>query len=454
MRFRVGTARGSRPIARLGGWVTACAVVATAAIGPAGAETLNEALASAYLSNPTLLAARAELRRTDEQVPQALAGWRPRVEVATGGGVAASQGNNQRATLSSSSGAVYSVDLRVKQLIYNVETPASIRQAEEAVQAERAHLTAVEQDVLTHAAAAYADVLRAQSVLQLNEDHEREMARQLESIRRRLSAGELTRSDVAQAEASLAQATAQRTRAAADILSARAVYRAWVGHPPGALVEPGLPKNLPATEEEAAQGSAATPNVITANHAAKAAIHGVDVSRGLKLPQLLLQGEVGASSQSILALVSVPLYDGTLDPQIRGAKQLVEQRHLEAEAQQRTAREVAIGAWQNLVAAQAQIASYEAQVVAAQTAEEAVSHEQALGLRTVETLLSTRAQLLDARVSLTSARKDAFHAAIEVLASTGRLTARDLGLDVFQYDPEQHYNAVRGKWWGTDAEPR
>jgi TolC family type I secretion outer membrane protein len=455
MRVQNWTVRGGRAFTRLGGLSVTALLVALAGIGPSRAQTLNEALASAYLSNPTLQAAQAELRRTDEEVPQALAGWRPQADLTGGGGGVASQGQNgQRANLSARNGTAFALDLRVRQPLYNFGTPASVKQAEDAVKAQRARATAVEQDVLAHAATAYADVLRAQNVLELNESHGQLMRRDLDSVRRRFSAGELRSSDVAEAEASVAQATAQRTQAEADLASAREVYRVWVGDPSGSLVEPELPKDLPATQEEVAQLSSANPNVLAADYAVKAASQGVDVSFGQKLPQFFLQGDVGASSQSILALVSVPLYNGTLDPQIRAAKQLVDQRRLEAEAERRTARQAALGAWQKFVAAQANIASYRAQVAAAQAAEEGVSREQALGLRTVENMLSAQDRLLNARMSLTGARRDTFQAAIQVLASVGRLTARDLGLDVPYYDPQQHYDEVRSKWWGTAADEK
>lgn len=435
----------------IGCWLATSLVVA--GNGRASAETLNEALASAYLNNPTLQAAQAELRRIDEQVPQALAGWRPQADVTSGGGAAASQGG-QRALLSASSGLVFALDLRVRQPIYNFGTSANVKEAEKSVKAQRAHLISVEQDVLTHAATAYADVLRGENVLALNGNHEELMRRDLESVRRRFSTGELSRSDLAQSEASLAQATAQRTQAQADLASAREVYRVWVGDLPGSLVEPQLPRGLPATQEEVAELWSANPNVLAAEYAVKAARRGVDVSVGQKRPQFFLQGDVGASSQSILALVSLPLYNGILDPQVRAAKQLVGERRLEADAQRRTAREVAIGAWQRFVAAQANIAAYEAQVAAAQVAAESVRREQALGLRTVENLLTAEDRLLNARVSLTRAQRDRFQMAIEVLASIGRLTARDLGLDVPYYDPEQHYKEVRGQWWGTTADEK
>ena len=453
MRLQNATAPGEHAFTRLGGVLLASLVVAHGGIGPSTAQTLNEALASAYVSNPTLRAAQAELRRTDEQVPQALAGWRPQADVTAGGGVAASQGS-QRALLSASSGGVVALDLRVKQPIYNFETPASIKQAEAAVKAQRARLTAVEQDVLTHAATAYAEVLRAQNILELNTSHEQLVQRDLESVRRRFSTGELSRSDLAQSEASLAQAAALRTQSEADLASAREVYRVWVGDLPGTLVEPGLPKGLPATEEEVAKQSSENPNVVAADYAVKVASEGVDVSVGQKLPQVFLQGDVGASGQSILGLLSVPIFNGTLDPQVRAAKQLVGQRRLEADAQRRTAQQAAIGAWQRFVAAQASIASYKAQVAAAQAAADGVSREQAVGLRTVENMLSAQDRLLAAQVSLIGAQRDAFRTAIEVLASVSRLTARDLGLDVPYYDPERHYKEVRGKWWGTAADEK
>jgi TolC family type I secretion outer membrane protein len=427
-------------------------MLALAIAQPARAQTLNQALANAYLNNPTLRAAQVELRRVDEQVPQARAGWRPQAEVTAGGGGALSQGGSQRTNLSGREGPVAALDLRVRQPIYNFGTRASIEEAENSVKAERARLTAAEQDTLLHAAAAYTDVLRAQDVLDLNRKHEQLIQQDLESARRRSSAGELAKSDVPQSEAGLARATAERIRAEAELSTAREAYRVWMRDGPGTLIEPELPPNLPATQEEVESQSSASPNVIAGDFAVKEARNAVDVSRGQKLPQVFLQGDVEPSSQSILALLSVPLYNGTLDPQIRAAKELAEQRRLEADAQRQSARQAAIATWQKLVAARAQIAAYQAQVRAAEAAEESVSHAQALGLRSIEDLLTARDRLRDARVSLTGARRDAFQAAFEVLASIGHLTARDLGLDVPYYDPERHYDEVRAKWWGTKAD--
>jgi len=454
MAFQNGTAHRAPALARLAGLLVTLLAVALTEVGPCSAQTLNEALASAYRSNPTLQAAQAELRRTDERVPEALAGWRPQADITAGGGAAASQGANQRSLLSASNGVVYALDLRVKQPIYNFETPASVKEAKSAVKAQRARLIAVEQDVLAHAATAYADVLRAQGVLELNKSHEELVRRDLESVRRRFASGELRKSDVAQSEASLAEATAQHTLAEANLASAGEVYRVWVGDLPGVLVEPELPKGLPATEDEVAQQSLTNPNVVAADHAVKEASRSVDASMGQKLPRIFLQGDAGASSQSILGLLTVPLYDGTLDPHVRAAKQLVDQRRLEADAQRRIARQTAVGAWRKFVAARASITSYKAQVAAARAAEEGVGREEAVGLRTVENLLSAQDRLRNAQVSLIGAQRDAFEMAIEVLASIGRLTARDLGLDVTYYDPEQHYDEVRSKWWGTATDER
>ena len=195
-----------------------------------------------------------------------------------GGGGALSEGASQRSNLSGREGPVFAVDLRVKQPIYNYGTPASIKEAENAVQAERARLTAAEQDVLLHTAAAYSDVLRAQDVLDLNKKHEETIERDLGSARRRSSAGELAKGDVAESEASLARAQADQAQAEADLASAREVYRTWVGDLPGTLVEPQLPLDLPATQEEVESQSSASPNVIAGDFAVEEAGNAVDVS--------------------------------------------------------------------------------------------------------------------------------------------------------------------------------
>ncbi len=417
----------------------------------ASATSLQDALVTAYENNPSLRAARAELRRTDEQVPQALAGWRPDAEVMAGGGLVTGGGGSDNLTANSGPAAAF--DLRVRQPIYNWVTGPTVQQAENVVRAQRARLAGAEQDVLLRAATAYVDVLRSQATLQLATEQEQQLQRDLDSARRRFDQGELRNSDVAQSEASLARARAQRRTLEGNLATAREAYRSVIGDAPGELSFPELPGDLPVTEQDALTASASAPAVVAANYAERAAEDGVDVSFGQEMPRMFLEGEMRPNSASILGIVSFPLYKGgAYDSQVRAAKQLVAQRRQEADAQQRQAQQSTASAWEQLESARANVESYDAQVKAAQIAADGIRREGALGLRTVTDVLIAQQQVLEARVNQIGARRDTLVSAYQLLASTGHLTADDLNLPVARYDPARNYEDVRNRWWGRSIQ--
>ncbi len=417
----------------------------------ARAETLNEALAMAYQSSPTLQAARAALRSVDEKVPEALAGYRPDAEFSAGGGYSA--GSNTSNAVSQKSGPVAAFDLRVRQPIYKFGTGAAVDQAKDEVKAQRARLQGVEADVLLRAVTAYVDVVRTEAVLNYSISHQQALERDVAASKRQFDRGEVRRSGVAEAEARLAVATAQRTQAESNLAVARATYQQIIGQFPESLTMPPVPAGLPASREEAIARAGETASVNAAAYAERAARNGVDVASGLKLPQTYLQGDAGPQAQSILALVSVPLYNGVLDPQIRGAKSLAEQRHLEYDAERKSAQQLAVSAWEALQAANSNQASYAVQVKAAQIAVDGARHEQELGLRSVQQVLLDQLDLLNGQVSEIGAERDARVAAYQLLAAIGRLSAANLGLDTPLHDPKVHYDAVHGRWFGTDPVP-
>lgn len=424
---------------------------------PVAAETLEEALAAAYGSNPTLQAARAELRATDELVPQALSGWRPTVAINGDVGVESEDSN----VTGDETREPRSANLNVTQPLYRGgRTVAGTNQAENLVLAQREFLLGVEQDVLLQGVTAYMDVLRDEAVLQLNINNEQVLQRQLEAAQDRFTVGEITRTDVAQAESRLAGATAQRIAAEGQLISSRAVYRQVVGQMPGSLVDPGAASNLPVSEEETVAGSTSTPNVRAAEYAERAARDGVDVVFGELLPQISLTGDlttaedisrenVQSDSAAIMAQVTIPLYQaGSVDSRVREAKQRVAQRRQDIETQRRFAAQTATTAWRALETARAQIQSFESQVRAGEIALEGVQQEAAVGSRTVLDILDAEQELLDARVSLVRAKRDEVVASYQVVSAIGRLTALELGLPVEAYDVERYYQEVRDKWWG------
>jgi len=440
------------------------ALALSLAAATASAETLNEALATAYANNPTLQAARAQLRQVDEQVPQALSNWRPTVDVEGNAGVTWEHDNARAAGANSRTREPKSASLNVTQPIYRGgRTVAQRDQAENLVSAGRAQLTGVEQLVLLQAVTAYVDVLRDLRVLDLTKNNQEVIDEQLKATRERFEVGEVTRTDVSQAESRLARAVADRIQAQGNLTSSRATYRQVIGMLPGKLDVPELPGGLPSGEEETIALSENTPTVSQAMFLEQAARDGTDVVFGELLPTVSVVGQVGAddeisrenqrsTSASITAQVVIPLYQaGGVESRVRESKQLTAQRRQELDEARRQAIQDATTAWQALETARAQIESFNAEVESTKTALDGVRQEQQVGLRTVLDVLDAQQEVLNAEVSLVTARRDAIVAAYQTLAAVGKLTAADLQLPAELYDPEKHYREVRNKWWGLNA---
>jgi outer membrane protein len=430
----------------------------------ASAESLDDALAAAYVNNPTLQAARAQLRQTDEQVPQALSNWRPTVDIQSQ--IGASWENNVIDGSADQDGTrePKSVALGVTQPIYRGgRTVAQRDQAENLVLAGRAQLLSTEQQVLLDAVTAYGNVLRDLAVLDLTKNNQEVIAEQLNATRERFDVGEVTRTDVSQAESRLAQAMADRIQAEGNLTSSRAVYRQVIGTLPGKLEVPDLPGGLPSGEEEAIALSENNPDVTQVVYLERAARDGTDVVFGELLPEVSLVGQVGAddefssedrssTSAQILAQVSIPLYQaGNVESRVRESKQLTAQRRQQLDEARRQATQLATTAWQVQETARAQIESFQAQVEATKTALDGVEQEQQVGLRTVLDVLDAQQEVLTAQVNLVQARRDHLVAAYATLGAIGKLTAADLQLAVEIYDAEKHYREVRDKWWGLNA---
>jgi len=446
--------------------ILALFAVTSFASGAALSQTLDEAMAQAYASNLELLAARAALRATDELLPQALAGWRPTVTLS------ASAGKERLDTTTSTSQDVsnrtpVSGTLTVRQPLFRgFRTQAASQQAKSEIQRQRADLVATEQTVLADTVAAYVDAVRDKAVLELRLNNEQVLTRQLEATQDRFRVGELTRTDVAQAESRLAGAFSDRIAAVGSLLSSRAVYERVVGVPPGDLVDPDLPGLLPESLAIAlSQARIRNPAVVQAEFAAQAATAEVAAISGEFLPTVNLIGSVSSQedtlgansareSASITAELSVPLYQsGSVYSRVRQAKQRQSQRRIEVDDARRRAAESANLTWQEFQTTTASISSREAQVEASDLALEGVRQESLVGARTVLDVLDAEQELLDARVSLVGARRDQVVAAYRLLAAIGLLTATELALAVDLYDMDDNYKGVRGRFFGTGIEP-
>jgi len=428
-------------------------------------DSLVDAIILAYQNNPTLQAQRASVRVADEGVPQAKSGWRPTVEILGDGGAIAEETDG--ATLERDTRGRYSANLRVTQNVFSGGgTMADIRRAKNSVRAERARLAVTEQDVLLSVVRAYMDVFRDAAVLRLNINNEKVLARQLEATRDRFNVGEVTRTDVSQAEARLSRATADRIQAEGDLQIGRGVFVQIVGQPPADLTKPPTVTDLPTSREETiALAQSNNPIVLAALFDERAADANVKVVRSELLPKVDVVGEGGRSrnqsasdftrdSASITAQLTVPLYQrGSVSSRVREAKQVVGRNRLLLSEARREATEAGNSAWESLVTARARIRSFSAEVRANRIALEGVQQEALVGSRTVLDVLDAEQELLDAQVNLVRAERDEIVAQYELLSAIGRLTGNGLSLNTELYTPEVYYNSVRDKLWGLGEVP-
>jgi TolC family type I secretion outer membrane protein len=430
-------------------------------LSPAWGQSLDETFVSAYRSNPTLLAAQAELRAVNEGVPQELAGWRPFLSANSSFG---SQWIDDGGPAGSESTTPFEAAIGVAQPLYRGgRTVAGVDRAEAEVRAQRERLDSIEQTVLLAAATAYMNVWRDQAVVKLNLNNEQVLTRELEATRDRFEVGELTRTDVAQSESRLARATAERVRSEGDLESSRAIFEEVVGMTPGVLDQPPPPGGLPANLDEAiATTEASNPDLRAAVFSEEAARHQVRVSVGELLPEVSLTAELRhAEDQSsenfetnearILAQVSVPLYQrGFVSSRVREDKQTLRQRRIEIDETRRRVLQDTIDSWDDLVTARASVEAFESEVASAEVALDGVRQENLVGQRTVLDVLDAEQELLDAQVNLTRSQRDVVVSAYQVRLTTGNIAAADLGLAVEIYDPDVDYEAVRDLWFGLD----
>jgi outer membrane protein len=454
--------------------VAALGVIAVFAPASPHAQTLTAALAEAYNTNPQLLAQRALLRATDEQVPQALSFWRPTVNFT--GQIGITTGSLERPptaaelAVGSTRSVLHAITrpdtltFQLNQFVYRGgRTEAQTRQAINTVESTRAQTLAIETAVFQAVAQAYLDVVRDQALVEVNRNNVEVLRKQLEATQDRFRVGEVTRTDVAQAEASLAQAQGQLVTQQGQLEISRAEYVRAVGHPPGRLILPRERPALPATREEALSLAASNNfNVISATFAELAARDNIDVVRGQLLPQVSVIGNLtrsydqsisfkGALSNSaqVTAQLTMPLYEGgAIYSQTRQAEQTVGQRRSQVDDARRASVQTATQFWSTLEAARASISSFAAAVRAAQIALEGTQQEALVGTRTVLDVLIQNQTLLTTQSQLVTAQHDGALAEFNLAASVGRLIAPELKLPVKLYDMEQHYKQVKDKWIG------
>ncbi len=452
----------------------AAAVLLMAYMGPmpALADTIEAALVRAYQSNPQLNAQRAQVRSTDENVPQALSGYRPKVAVTASAGYQytdsnSTQGGTPNAILRTEihgANAPRSAGLTVSQTLFNGQQTANkTRAAESQVSGAREGLRVLEQSVLLAAATIYMDYLRDSAIVEVQKSNVRVLEQTLKQTRDRFNVGEVTRTDVAQSEAQLAAGNTQLLAAQATLTTTKANFRRIIGNEPEALA-PGSPVDrfLPGTLPGAVELSLIeNPNVTAAMFGIDVNYLTVKVNEGALLPTVSLQAAVQQSYEqtmtvfrsfgaSAIAQVSVRVYQGGAEYSlIRQSKENLAQQRLVLEQTRDQTRANTVTAWGQLVAGKAQVASAQAQVTASEIALNGVREEAKAGQRTTLDVLNAQQALVNARVALVTAQHDRVVASYAVLNAVGRLSPQVLNLSTVVYDPSVHYQQVRDSWIGV-----
>jgi outer membrane protein len=437
----------------------------------AAADTLEWALVQAYQNNPSLNAQRAALRATDENVPQALSGYRPKVSVTGTGSYNHYAETSELVTPSAVQITQFGQNFQSSSLavngtytLYNgFQTANRTRQAESQVEGARETLRVTEQQVLFDAVTAYMNLLRDQAVLDLNRHHVEVLVDQLRQTRDRFQLGELTRTDVSQAETRLAIARFTFLGSQSNYATAQATYRRVIGVDPGRL-QPGSPVDRlsPATLPKAvAEGQARSPSVMAAMYGVDVAALAVKVSEGALYPNVTvtasaLQGNNPAfevlkeTSASIVGQVSIPIYQGGAEySAIRQAKETLGQQRLSVDVNRDQARATVVQSWGQRESAKSQIEAATTAVNSAEVALNGVRQEARVGQRTTLDVLNAEQELVNARTDLVVAQHDRVVGSYALLAAVGGLSVRRLGLDVPIYDPMVHYQQVRDAWIGV-----
>lgn len=432
------------------------------------AETIFGAMEKAYQNNPELNAVRAGLRATDEGVPIAKSGYRPQISANLTGTQTSLESEQfsffgPRTTIQDFHTG--SAGITITQRIFDgFQTLNNVRAAEANVFSSRETLKANEISILLAAAQAYANIARDQRVVAIRKQNLAFLKEQLNAARSRLDVGEGTRTDVSQAEAELASAQAILVNAVGQLKQSEAVYVQIVGDIPKGVKQPspasrGMPRNL---DQAVAAGLRDNPTIAAAQYDVDAAGYRVKSAEGTMLPGVIVQGSLTRSTgdspstsgrdsnnASITARLEVPLYQGGAEyGQIRQAKERLGQQRIVVDTVRAEVQQTVVSAHAQLEAALANIAANKAQVRAANMALAGVIEERKVGQRTTLDVLDAQQSVLVAEESLVASQRNAVVASYSLLAAMGTLTIKSQGLQVAEYRPEEHYEAVKDKWSG------
>jgi outer membrane protein len=448
-------------------WPRLClvAIIGLAVVEAAAAETLPEVLVKAYQSSPQLNADRARQRGTDENVPQALAGYRPQIIASLGAGLQAVRNTLPDNAVQTATLRPWTIGVTVSQVLFNgFRTANNVRAAEFQVLSGREALRNTGQGVLLDAVTAYMNVLANQALVESQRTNVAVLREIQASTKKRLAAGDVTPTDTAQAEARLSRGLADLNAAEVVLAISKATYVQVIGAPPSQLsaaspVDRLSPTTMTASIEIA---NLEHPAVLGAGYDVDMAQTTIKVAESSLLPTASVQASASRSVQtdsslttsasdqaSVLAQVNVPIYDGgTAASQTRQAKEVASQSRMVLEQVRNQSRTAVVSAWVSNEGTKVALTASESEVRAADVALQGVRREAQGGQRTTIDVLNAQQDLTNARSRLILAQRDRIIASYTLLSAVGRLDVHTLNLDTPDYLPEAHYHQVRDAWHG------
>lgn len=432
---------------------------------PAYAQTLESALVRAYQYNPVLNAERARQRGADENVSIALSGYRPQINAQFSPSLIAVRDLFIDNTTMSATLRGYTAQLTINQVIFNgFKTGNQVRQAESAVRSGREALRGVEQAVFLDAVTAFENVVANHALVEAQRVNVTFLRETLASTRKRLEAGDVTPTDVAQAEARLARGTADLNAAEVNLSISQAIYEQVIGVPPGRLLpSPPIDRLLPVARDQAlAVARRENPAVLSATYDIDVAQYAIRVAESGLYPTITAQGyllntqntdvnlETAKSNQAgLVGNLNIPIYDGGMaSAQVRQAKEVLSQTRIVLDRVRTQTAAAVAAAWVTHEGAKIAVKASEAEVRAATIALEGVRGEAQAGQRTTLEVLNSQQDLISARARLIGAQRDRVVASYTLLSAIGRLDHSKLGLATPSYEPKTHYQQVRDVWQG------
>jgi outer membrane protein len=450
---------------------SACAIFGLATIlslttaASGAADSLPEALAKAYQTNPQLNAERARQRGTDENVPQALSGYRPQIIASLGAGLQAVRNLLPDNQIQGATLRPWQIGVTVSQVLFNgFKTSSSVRVAEFQVLSGREALRNAGQGVLLDAVTAYMNVI-ANNALYESQRTNVEVLREIQATtKRRLEAGDVTPTDTAQAEARLSRGLADLNAAEVALAISKEVYTQVIGEAPSRLA-PASPVDrlVPTTEPGAIEtANHEHPAVLGAGYDVDVAQTSIKLAESSLLPTVSVQASASRAVQtdsslttaasdqaSVLGQVNVPIYDGGMAAsQTRQAKEVTSQSRLVLEQVRNQSRTAVVSAWVSNEGTKVALKATESEVRAAEIALQGVQREAKGGQRTTIDVLNAQQDLTNARSRLIQAQRDRIIASYTLLSAVGRLDVHTLNLSTPDYLPEVHYHQVRDAWHG------